>query len=231
MKKTQKLIISLGTVAGLGAGLHSGPHLLDMYASPIEYVGHGSEVEEATNVGEQARRADLIVRVLVVSLENRVLSAKLPMYAEDAKTILGYRESRTPFTDSTMEVLETFKGDSEPSIKVLQTGGRLDSQSQPAGRPQIFRVGSDPIFQVGQEHILFLVDISGDGVHSVDRPLYRVVNSLGRYEILGDRTLRGPGSYDESIDATILSQLPRTEDELLDDIAVAVPGPLFGKET
>ena len=216
----QKLAILLGITGGLGLGVQFGPRLLDAFESPLEYTGHGSAVEDAKTVREQALRADLIVRVVVDSTENRVLSAKLPMYAEDAQTIIGYRESRTPFTDSTMEGLETFKGDSESMITVLQTGGKLDNG--PTARSQAFAMFGDPIFKVGDEHILFLVDISGDGVHSVDRQLYRAVNTWGRYEIRGDGSLHGPESPD-TIDGPILAQLPHTEEALLREIALSVP--------
>lgn len=206
------------SVLSIVAGALYGPRLLASAAPAREYAAQANWVEQALTVPEQARRADLVVRARVVSLENRVHTEVLPVYAEDAVTVLEERESRTPFTDATFEVVETFKGTSAPFITLLQTGGIL--RQGRFGRSQKFEVSADPLFTEGSEHILFLVDITGDGVHSTGRQLYRIVNPLGRYEVRAQGLLRGPN--DKHVDRGVQGKLPKTEKELRQQIQAAL---------
>lgn len=89
------------------------------------------------------------------------------------------------------------------------------------GRAQKFEIAADPLFEVGSEHILFLVDITGDGVHSKGRQLYRVVNPMGRYEIKPGGLLHAPAK-DKHLDGVSRSRLPQSEKDLRRQIAVAL---------
>ena len=217
-KKRSLLAIALLAPVGLLAGIYW-PRLSARWAPPIEYQGQANTVEKAVTVAEQSRRADLIVRARAVSLENRVLTEELPVYAEDGVTVLEKRPSSTPFTDVTFEVLETLKGKSEPTIVVLQTGGTSKNGS---GRTQRFQIPADPIFEQGSEHFLFLVDITGDGVHSTGRKLYRVVNPLGRYEVAPAGALRGPRADNHVARSGPPADQPRTAQELRRQVGAAV---------
>lgn len=206
-----RYVLPAVSLFSLGAGMIYGPRLMDSFAPALEYSGHGSSIEPAATVAEQTERADLVVRARVVTTENRVLSEILPVYAEDGLTVLEERETRTPFTDVTFEVLETLKGESASIITVLQTGGVLKEGR--FARAQKFALAADPLFERDSEHFLFLVEITGDGVHSTDRTLYRVVNPLGRYQIERDGNLLGPDRYERIADA-VLVQLPENEETL-----------------
>ena len=216
--KHTPLLVAAGLLSLL-LGVFCGPALLRRLAPPVEYVGHANASEPAVSVAEETASADLIVRARVVSLQNRILKEVLPVYAEDAVTIIDQRETSTPFTDVTLEVLETFKGESEPFILVLQTGGTLTHG--PFGRDQKFTIAADPLFEKGSEHILFLVDITDDGVHSTGRQLYRVVNPMGRYELREKDVLIGPDQF-EPVAPNVLAQLPQTGQELREQIHLAL---------
>lgn len=218
--KRTLLLGAAGLLSLVGGGLF-GPILVQRLAPPVEFVGHASASEPAVNIDEQTRSADLIVRARVVSLQNRILTEALPVYAEDAVTIIDQREVSTPFTDVTLEVLETFKGKSGSHIVALQTGGTMNSGR--FGRLQKFSIAADPLFEEGSEHILFLMDITGDGVHSTGRQLYRVVNPMGRYELRPEGTLQGPDHY-ERMAPGIVTKLPRTEPDLREQIYLAMAG-------
>ena len=217
-KKRSLLAIAVLAVLGVLAGVYW-PRLSARWGPPLQYEGQGNAVEKARTVPEQSRRADLIVRAKVVSLENRVVTEELPVYAEDAKTVLEKRTSSTPFTDVTFQVLETLKGKSEATITVLQTGGTSKNGS---GRSQKFEIPADPIFEEGSEHFLFLVDITGDGVHSTGRKLYRVVNPLGRYQVGDAGSLRGPRADSHAGPPDVPADLPRTAQDLRRQVGAAL---------
>lgn len=219
MNSKKRSLLAIGVLAVLGAtaGVYW-PRLTARWAPPVEYAGHANPVEKAATVPDQSRRADLIVRARVVSVENRIHTEELPVYAEDGVTVLEKRAVNTPFTDTTFEVLETLKGKSESKITVLQTGGTSKNGS---GRTQKFELPADPIFEDGSEHFLFLVDITNDGVHSTGRKLYRVVNPLGRYQVGTDGALRGPRS-DKHVGLEVPADLPRTAQDLRRQVGAAL---------
>ncbi len=204
------------TALGLGAGALFGPGLLAAFKSPVEYSGHGNPVDKSATVAEQTRAAQLIVKARVMSVENRLLTEVLPVYAEDGVTVTEEREMSTPFTDVTFLISDTLKGKADNLITVLQTGGTLDNGR--LGRAQKFAIAGDPLFVEGSEHILFLVDITNDGVHSTGRKLYRTVNAMGRYQVEPDGSLIGPASLHPADDLAALRQLPQTEDQLRTEI-------------
>lgn len=186
-------------------------------SGPQGAVAQALWVDQGATVAEMTAQADLIVRVRVLSSETRELRSTLPQYAEDAETITGYVEEVMPFTDSQMQVLEVYKGSAEGTITVMQTGGLPGTVAADATPFSLF---GDPIFIVGSEHILFLVDISSDGVHSTGRKLYRTMNPFGRYEIK-DGVLITPVDLLAGREA-IPPGLPTTLDELVEQIKQAV---------
>jgi len=182
-------------------------------------VTHAIWVDQAFTVAEVSKSADLIVRVYETEAETRELKSVLPYYADDQKTIDGYKEFIDYFTDSKMQVLEIYKGTADEYITVMQTGGAPSvTDSDVKITPSI---EGDPIFAAGSEHILFLVDITDDGVQSTTgRKLYRIVNPLGRYEIK-DGNLITPSSY-ISLDESDALKLPKSLDELIEQIKLSL---------
>lgn len=73
----------------------------------------------------------------------------------------------------------------------------------------------DPLYKVGEEYILFLVDISGDHIHAPDRELYRIVNPFGRYGIDDENVL----SYGEPLQPI---ELPTNIHELERQIEISI---------
>ena len=154
-----------------------------------EHRVQGAQVQwasPANTVAEQVREAGAIVRVRVEALsEPRIIENDLGVGPDGEARI-----ERTPFTDVQMSVLEVYKGDVGGLITVMQTGGILSETAQyEAYRTEI---ASDPLFEVGSEHVLFLKNISGDRIHAPDRTLYRTVNPAGRYRIDGPRVSSTP---------------------------------------
>ncbi len=219
-KQRIALVAGIGVVALIG-GVVAGPRIIrgtgTLVSSPQGAVAQAIWVDQGTTVAEMADQADLIVRVRVLNSETRELRSTLPQYSEDAETITGYVEDVMPFTDSQMEVLEVYKGSAEETITVMQTGGLPGAVAADAIP---LSIAGDPIFIVGSEHILFLVDITNDGVHSTGRKLYRTMNPFGRYEIK-DGILITPADVLPG-NETIPSGLPTTLDELVEQIRQAV---------
>jgi len=222
-----KLFVILGVcVASLLIGFTAEPHitkfissaLLDSgFANSESVVAYANWADAAFTVAEQATRADLIVRVRVSKVnEPRKLKQSAPIYEDDK--LVGEGTDIMPFTDSDLQVLETYKGPSYESITVMQTGGSLPATD---GDPSINLVmAGDPMFVEGSEHVLFLVDITNDGVHSTGRRLYRIVNPAGRYEIKNGALINFT-AYAEAGEVRA-TELPQTLDDLLNQIKQAV---------
>ncbi len=144
-------------------------------------TAHASWVSEASTVAEQIQEADLVVRVQAVDRgETRYLWSPTPDGVErkDGRSTFA-------FTDTQVEVLDVYMGDAEVGdrLSILQTGGDLVTKSGELSR---FELADDPIYQLGGEMLLFLVDISADPVHAKGRELFRTVNPAGRYELEGE---------------------------------------------
>lgn len=165
----------------------------------------------AATIADQMAETDLVVRVKVIGVKTRKFETN------SLGDTAGSKMNRPianimPFTDSEMQVLEVYKGEAEKQITVMQTGGVLAAND---GDPAIEMVIDDnPIFVVGDEHILFLVDISNDPIHAKGRQLYRPVNPAGRYLIQG-ASVFSPYEFSESVTP------PKTVDELLGQIKQA----------
>jgi hypothetical protein len=167
-------VATLGLVIGLlippSAFHRSGPQLV-----------HAQWVSSANTIAEEAAEADAIVRVRVQKvLPTRSLTLTLAPEAQKP----DFKDMVSPFTDSMVQVLEVYKGSVNRVISIMQTGGFLPATDR---HPLInFHLEDDSIFVAGNEHILFLKDISGDQVQAKGRQLYRIVNSRGRYNIQGE---------------------------------------------
>jgi len=151
-------------------------------------VGLGNWVVTKTDVNELAGLADLVVRVRAVSQNERIVKHDLPVSAvkngdsetsiEDYKVLEPeYVEGRnvtTPFTDTTLEVLEVYKGDSEKKISVTQFGGGEGAN--------LNSLAEDPLYVIGSEHILFLTE----DYNEKGQKVYSIINPSARYEVEGN---------------------------------------------
>lgn len=156
-------------------------------------VSTASWVSPAASIGEVTKEANLVVRARVVKPPvPRIFRESAPemKLSNGEATVVGSQVSEMVFSDTTFEVLTTYVGKSDSQIMVMQTGG-----PQPDNPTNITEMADDPLYQVGEEYILFLVDISGDSVQAPDRTLYRIVNPSGRYQINGE-TVR---TYGENV--------------------------------
>jgi len=179
--------------------------------SPRRVVSIADWVSSAATIADQMAEAELVVRVKVIDVKTRKFETNSPGDTADSK-INRRMANIMPFTDSEMQVLEVYQGEAEKQITVMQTGGVLAAND---GDPAIEMVIDDsPIFVAGDEHMLFLVDISGDPIHAKERKLYNMVNPAGRYLIQG-ASVFSPYEFPESVTP------PKTVDELLEQIEQA----------
>ena len=147
-------------------------------------------VSKAMTINELTSEADLVVQVRVIGEPvTRVIRHELSVWGENNK-IVGSTVSETLFSDTVFEIIKTYRGKLQLNITVMQTGG-----FDPTVSSSIEEVADDPLYKVGEEYILFLVDISGDKVQAPDRELYRIVNPFGRYRVDGE----GVFSYGENL--------------------------------
>lgn len=165
----------------------------------------------ALSVPDLARAADIIVRAQVIEAPaSRTITQDLPMVDENGAPVAMVTDSML-FSDTLFEVVESYSGTPPSKIYVMQTGGTSQD-----GRV-VIEFPDDPLYRVGEEYVLFLVDISGDEVQALDRELYRVVNPAGRFLIDGAKVK----SFWADTAAT--EMLPLTMEELVAQIKQAVP--------
>lgn len=167
-----------------------------------------SWVSDAVTVSQLKKEADLVVKVRVINAPTtRIVRSELPMVDEQGTEIIGTKIiDEMAFSDTEFEVLEVYFGKPLEKILVMQTGG-MDPKN-PDLRSEM---RDDPLYNIGEEYVLFLVDISGDPVQAPDRELYRIVNPYGRYKIEGQNV----NSYGEKKEGV---EVPMTLDELLTQI-------------
>ncbi|MDP1715424.1 MAG: hypothetical protein Q8L41_11840 [Anaerolineales bacterium] len=140
-----------------------------------------SWVSNAQTVNELMLEADLVVRARVSEAPvTRVLRHELSVLDEN-NNIVGSTISETLFSDTAFEIIKTYWGEPPLNLTVMQTGG-----FDPTISNSVEEMIDDPLYKVGEEYILFLVDISGDLVQAPDRELYRIVNPFGRGRIDGE---------------------------------------------
>jgi hypothetical protein len=137
---------------------------------------------KAATVHELVSESDLVVRVRVseapATRVHRIEGTEMDENGNPTNTITV---ENILFSDTVLEVLETYMGKPSLKITIMQTGGFDSTISK-----NRWVMREDPLYNVGEEYILFLVDISGDHIHAPDRELYRTVNPFGRYEINGE---------------------------------------------
>jgi hypothetical protein len=192
-----------------------GFYFTKLNAHPIENDREGVTAiwaSSASSVAEVLAEANLVVRVKVIGdPEPRIVSFSGPMLAEDG-SVIGEGTDTMTFSDTQMEVLEVYKGITKEIITVMQTGsispGASDSERQGSS------IEGDPIFEKGEEFVLFLVDISDDSIHAQGRNLYRIVNPAGRY------TIQGSQVYSEA--EYLAADYPLSLDELIKQIELAL---------
>ncbi len=194
---------------GATAPTDAGNHAMGM--APTRQGGSPATwASYASSVAQVLAEADLVVRARVVAgPEPRVVSFPMPILAADG-SVAGEFVDKVLFSDTEMEVLETFVGSPEERITVMQTGGVYADGSE-------HWLDGDPLYDAGEEAVLFLAHLSPDSVHAQGRTLlFRVVNPTGRYTIQDTRAL----TYAESPSSSI----PTTYDELVRQIRDALDG-------
>jgi hypothetical protein len=166
-----------------------------------------SWVSDAVTVPQLMKEVNLVAKVRVIDEPvTRFVRSELPMVDEQGTEIIGTKIDEMAFSDTDFEVLEVYFGQPLERISVMQTG-RMDPNN-PDLRSEM---RDDPLYKVGEEYVLFLVDISGDPIQAPDRELYRIVNPYGRYKIEGQNVT----SYGEEKEKIAL---PITLDELITQI-------------
>jgi hypothetical protein len=165
---------------------------------------------KAVTVRELVSESDLVVRVRVseapVTRVHRIEGTEMDENGNPTSTVVV---ENILFSDTVLEVLETYLGEPSLKITVMQTGGFDSTISK-----NRWVMREDPLYKVGEEYILFLVDISGDHIHAPDRKLYRTVNPFGRYGIDGESVL----SYGEPLQSI---ELPTNIHELETQIEIS----------
>ena len=162
-------------------------------------------VPRAKTVGQVISEANVVVRARVSEAPvTRVLRNELPVLDANG-SVTRYMTDEMLFSDTVFDILEVFSGKAASKITVMQTGG-----TRPNLRSRI-EVRDDPLYHLGEEYVLFLVDISGDAVQAPGRVLYRTVSPFGRYRIEGENVL----SYGENAKSF---GLPATIGELVAQI-------------
>jgi hypothetical protein len=199
------VLIALVSSCAVGSITQSSEPSLAQTEAPASQEQESSSANwesRASSVPELVAESDLVVYGRVAQTPiTRVVIQELPMLDEKGTPVAVVTDS-LPFADTLFEVVKTYWGTPPAKLLVMQTGGVLPSSAETVAMPD------DPLYDVGEEYVLFLVDISGDKMHAPDRQLYRVVNPAGRFLVANGRV----NNYDalQRID----SQLPRTIEEL-----------------
>lgn len=211
MKFIRTLQFPLTAAAVFAASLALGAFAMATLDAPADseaaHAAHAAWISDADTVAEQVQEADLVVRVQAVDrAQPRALWSPAPAQAKNAPGTFV-------FTDTEVEILEVYKGEATAGdrVWVLQTGGETTDLR---GQAAQLVVAEDPIYRLGDEMVLFLVDISDDKVHAQGRDLFRTVNPAGRYQVEGGLVTRvdlGAGAVVESdlptLESTISSSL------------------------
>ena len=163
----------------------------------------------ARTVAEVAKESDVIIYGRVIQEPvTRIVNFESPIVDESGTPTGTTHTTSIAFADTLFEVVKPYQDNPPSQILVMQTGGIL-----PSGETAQF--SDDPLYRVGEEYILFLVDISGDKIHAPDRELYRIVSPAGRFLIAGNTATTFAEEY-------MNQQLPKTTGELERQITEAV---------
>jgi len=179
------ILLSLGTIIALFGGQQENGNSNDLSSTATPIVSRNnssaSRVSNAVTVNELVLESDLVVMARVAeSPVTRVVRIEVPVL-DEVGNIVDSAVVEVLFSDTVFKVLENYVGKPTSMITVMQTGG-----VNPTKPSSIEEVMDDPLYEIGDEYILFLVDISGDHVHAPERELYRIVNPFGRYRIDGE---------------------------------------------
>lgn len=144
--------------------------------NPLQGEAHAAWISTSQTVAEQVMEADAVVRV-------QVLDQASPRHLWHP-TPEGAKGGTFAFTDTQVEILEVYRGKVNVGDRVdlMQTGGDLVTLTGETSRMEL---AEDPLYTLGSEMVLFLVDISDDPVHGQKRALFRTVNPAGRYDVFG----------------------------------------------
>lgn len=150
------------------------------HLAPEPEGAHASWVSQARTVDQQVLEADMVVRVQVV---DRAPARHLWHPTPDG-VMHASGQGTFAFTDTQVEVLEVYAGKTRVGDRlwIMQTGADLVTTEGLVSRMEL---AEDPLYEQGDEMVLFLVDISGDPVHAAGRQLARTVNPAGRYQVDG----------------------------------------------
>jgi hypothetical protein len=181
-------------------------------------TSQASWVSSAMTVDELMLEADLVVRARVIGEPvTRVIRHELSVWGEDNK-IVGSTVSEALFSDTVFEIIKTYHGKPQLNVTVMQTGGYDPSVSN-----SIEEMVDDPLYKIGEEYILFLVDISGDKVQAPNRELYRIVNPFGRYRI-DDTNIFSYGENPTSVSVNAISNIRELEAQIETTVSL-IPTP------
>ena len=112
-------------------------------------------VSQARTVDQLMVEADLVVKARVSEApKTRIVRNEISMVDEKGAEI-GKKVDEIAFSDTNFEVMEVYFGNASPNITVMQTGGFLNSPDER------IEMQDDPLYNRGEEYILFLVNISG----------------------------------------------------------------------
>jgi hypothetical protein len=145
-------------VAVAAVGVAGGYAASSTPASPkrTEWTVHNLWTYPERTVAQELARADLVARARVESVAAPRVRVE-PLAVEAQRP--GFTADVEPWTDVRMRVLEVYKGPALPHITVLQGGGYVrPSAAHPGGD---FVVENDPLYSVGGEHLLFLIQVPG----------------------------------------------------------------------
>jgi hypothetical protein len=180
--------------------------------TPVVGGGIAEWDSRARTVADAAAEADLIIYGKVIAEPvTRIRNFESPQMDANGTPDGTVHVTTIPFADTLFEVVKTYMGEAPEQLLVMQTGGVLSNGNTS-------QIRDDPLYQLGDEYVLFLVDISGDEIHAPDRELYRTISPVGRYLIVGNSATSPAEEYMNQL-------LPTTFDELERQIAEAVSTP------
>ncbi|HRF50588.1 MAG TPA: hypothetical protein PLC98_23370 [Anaerolineales bacterium] len=147
---------------------------------------------------------------VVASPVSRLVTQELPQMNAEGTPVAVVTDAML-FSDTVLQVLEVYSGTVPTAITVMQTGGVSPSTGNVEGPID------DPLYEVGEVYVLFLVDITGDPIQAPDAERYRTVSPAGRF-LLDGSSVR---SY--WLDEQVRAVQPTTLEDLLAQIRQASP--------
>jgi hypothetical protein len=178
----RKLILSVVSILACCAlGWTNSEHVLPLLQfGPIDVTTHAQWASSAGTVAQQSAEADVVVKGRILKVFKPRVFERSPADSSDRFPL---KFSVMAFTEALLKVERVYAGDVRGNIRVVQTGGGVpETENHPELRMQL---SDDPLFVEGADHVFFLQEISGDPILAPHRKLYRIVNSAGRYDVVG----------------------------------------------